>query len=76
VIDLYAMGEELAKLRAENEALRKSETAAISWVDGVIEILELYQPETNSQIEWKKHMVAEAYRIIQAHVDAAMKGQT
>jgi hypothetical protein len=63
----------LRALQAENAELWKDAERSVSWIDGVIEILELYRPETPSQKEWQKRMVGEGYAIIQAHVNRAMK---
>lgn len=62
----------IADVKAEREFLVANATRSISWIDGVIEILELFRPETPSQKEWQKRMVGEGYAIIQGHVEVAM----
>lgn len=60
------------KLKQEREFLIANATRSVSWIDGVIEILELYRPETPGQREWQKRMIGEGYAIIQGYVEVRM----
>ena len=62
----------LRDLTDERKFLIDTATRSVSWIDGVIEILELYRPETQGQRDWQKRMVGEGYAIIQAHVEVRM----
>ena len=64
--------QELESLRAQVAFLIANATRSVSWIDGVIELLELYRPETPGQREWQKRMIGEGYAIIQAHVEVRM----
>jgi hypothetical protein len=62
----------LADANTAREFLIANATRSVSWIDGVIELLELYRPETPGQREWQKRMIGEGYAIIQAHVEVRM----
>lgn len=67
------LSEQLETMTKECESLRADAERYVSWIDGVIEIVELYSPDTPSQTGWKQRMVARGYELIQRHIDAAME---
>jgi hypothetical protein len=60
----YAFREECANRLAKGQAAQELLSEAVSQLDGITEIIEIYEPVTPSQKRWKKNWLTDTAKII------------